>query len=109
MTTALLLIDIQNDYFPGRRWTRGQPRRRPTGHRLLDCFRQRQLPLVHIQHLSVRPGATCFLPGTQGVQIHPLVAPLEGETVFQKDYPNSFRQTPLLGIYSPSFWDRQSW
>jgi nicotinamidase-related amidase len=36
------------------------------------------------------------LPGTVGVEIQENVRPLEGEVVFQKHYPNSFRDTPLL-------------
>lgn len=34
--------------------------------------------------------------GTKGVEIHENVKPIEGEKVFQKSYPNSFRETSLL-------------
>lgn len=37
-----------------------------------------------------------FAVGTPGVEIHENVKPLEGENVFQKFYPNSFRDTGLL-------------
>lgn len=63
---------------------------------LLDVFRQKALPIVHIQHISTRAGATFFLPDTPGVEIHESVRPAPGETVFQKHFPNSFRETPLL-------------
>jgi nicotinamidase-related amidase len=97
MKTALVLIDIQNDYFPGGRMElEGSPEAGDQARRLLTCFRQNGFPLVHIQHISTRPGATFFLPGTQGIEFHAVVRPLEGETVFQKHYPNSFRDTPLL-------------
>jgi nicotinamidase-related amidase len=43
----------------------------------------------------VRPGATFFIPGTQGAEIHASVRPREGETVVEKNFPNSFRGTPL--------------
>jgi nicotinamidase-related amidase len=49
-----------------------------------------------MQHVSVRPGATFFLPDTEGVKIHASVAPVAGETVIEKRFPNSFRETPLL-------------
>ena len=42
--------------------------------------------------------ATFFLPGTTGALIHGSVAPLAGETVVEKHFPNSFRDTPLLGL-----------
>jgi nicotinamidase-related amidase len=64
--------------------------------RLLDHFRRGGLPPVFIQHVANRLGAVTFLPDTDGVNIHENVHPLPGETIFQKHYPNSFRDTPLL-------------
>jgi len=63
---------------------------------LLDRFRREHAPIIHIQHLAAPPGATFFLPGTEGARIHALVAPEAGETVLTKHFPNSFRDTPLL-------------
>jgi nicotinamidase-related amidase len=97
MTIALVIIDIQNDYFTGGKMPlEGSLVASEHVKRLLDFFRSKHLPIVHIQHIATRPGATFFLPNTPGLQIHANVQPLEGETVFQKHYPNSFRDTPLL-------------
>lgn len=97
MTQALLLVDIQNDYFPGGAMELvGSPEAALQAATLLQAFRRTGRPAVHIQHVATRPGATFFLPGTSGVEIHPSVAPLPGEAVFQKHFPNSFRETPLL-------------
>ncbi len=97
MTTALLLIDIQNDYFPGGRMElEGSLEASLRAREILAFFREKGLPVVHIQHLAARPGATFFLPGTEGVKIHKNVEPLPGEVIFPKNYPNSFRNTPLL-------------
>lgn len=97
MKPALILIDIQNDYFPGGRMElEGSPEASRQAARLLEAFRAKGLPLVHIQHLSNRPGASFFLPGTAGADIHAEVAPRAGETVLQKHFPNSFRGTALL-------------
>ena len=63
---------------------------------ILAFFREKGLPVVHIQHLAARPDATFFLPDTEGVKIHQNVDPLPGEVIFPKNYPNSFRNTPLL-------------
>jgi nicotinamidase-related amidase len=65
---------------------------------LLLHFRQRHSPLVHVQHISTRPGATFFIPDTDGVRIHEKVEPLEEESVITKHFPNSFRETPLLAL-----------
>jgi nicotinamidase-related amidase len=64
--------------------------------KLLNEFRKNKLPVIHIQHISVRNGATFFLLGTEGINIHTSVEPVEKETVIQKYYPNSFRGTGLL-------------
>jgi nicotinamidase-related amidase len=97
MNAALLIIDIQNDYFPGGAMElAGSEEAARNAAKVLQEFRRRGWPVVHVQHVSVRPGAMFFLPNTPGVEIHASVAPGEGETVFQKHYPNCFRETPLL-------------
>ena len=97
MRTALLIVDVQNDYFPGGRNELSGPGEAAARVRLLlDAFRARQLPVVHVQHVSIRPGATFFLPDTPGVQIHGLARPAPGEPVVRKSSPNSFRNTELL-------------
>jgi len=59
MKLALLLIDIQNDYFPGGRMELKAPLlAAQQAGRLLDFFRRQSWPTVHIQHVSNRPGAT---------------------------------------------------
>jgi nicotinamidase-related amidase len=93
---ALLIVDIQNDYFPGG----ANPLHRPeaaasAARRVLDSFRAAGEPVVHIQHVWDAPDAQFMRPGTEGVEIHPEVAPLEGERVIQKDAPNAFLRTPL--------------
>jgi nicotinamidase-related amidase len=97
MNTALLIVDIQNDYFPaGKNPLEGSLEASMQARRLLETFRQADLPVVHIRHISIRPGAAYLLPGTLGADIHENVLPLKGEAVFQKHFPNSFRDTPLL-------------
>jgi nicotinamidase-related amidase len=97
MNTALILIDIQNDYFPGGRMElEGSLEAGEQAKKVLTYFREKNWPLFHIQHISARPGATFFIPGTEGVGIHSNVRPLPGELVIQKCFPNGFRNTPLL-------------
>ncbi len=97
MQQALILIDIQNDYFPGGTMQLvGMREAADNARLLLQHFRDGDLPRVHIQHISARPGATFFLPDTPGAEHHPTVASEEGETVIQKNFPNSFRMTRLF-------------
>ena len=97
MKTALILIDIQNDYFPGGKMELEAPLPAAQhARRLLDIFRQKGWPTLHIQHVSNRPGATFFLPDTTGLDFHEIIRPLPGEKVIVKHFPNSFRETGLL-------------
>jgi nicotinamidase-related amidase len=94
--TALLVIDIQNDYFPGGAMElEGADAAGAKAADAIRSFREKNLPVIHVRHLSVRPGSTFFLPGTKGAEIHALVAPKSGETVIEKNFPNSFRNTDL--------------
>ena len=94
--TALLIIDIQNDYFPGGAMElEGADAAGEKASAILRRFRERSDPIIHVRHTSVRPGSTFFLPGTRGAEIHESVRPQGGETVIEKNFPNSFRNTPL--------------
>lgn len=97
--TALLLIDIQNDYFPGGKMelVGAEPAGRQAA-KVLQWFRDRQLPVIHVAHEAVRPNASFFLPGTPGQKIHTLVLPRPEETVITKNFPNSFLKTTLLEV-----------
>lgn len=97
MTRALVLIDIQNDYFPGGAMELvGMEAAAARAASLLERFRSAGEALFHIQHLSVRPGAGFFLPETPGVEINTAVSPVPGEPVIRKHFPNAFRDTTLL-------------
>lgn len=97
MNKALLIIDIQNDYFEGgAHQLVGSKEAAIKAKSILEKFRKENLPIIHIQHISTYPGATFFLPNTTGVEIHVDVYPKDGEKVIQKNFPNSFRDTELL-------------
>jgi nicotinamidase-related amidase len=97
MTTALVLIDLQNDYFPGGSMELvGAEEAVMQTQFLLAAFRVHALPVFHIQHIAKRAGATYFLPGTKGADIHVAVEPSAKEAVITKHFPSSFRGTILL-------------
>jgi len=99
MRTCLLLVDFQNDYFPGGSMELvGMEEAAAHAQLLLNEFRKSKSPVIHIQHVSTRPGATFFLPETDGVKIHHIVSPQDDETVVVKNFPNSFRGTVLLEL-----------
>jgi nicotinamidase-related amidase len=83
--TALLLIDIQDFYFPGGRSELVGPEKAAANSALLlSRFRDKNLTIVHVRHNS-EPGGS----------INEMVKPREGEKVFSKSDVNSFKGTGL--------------
>lgn len=103
MKEALLLIDIQNDYFPGGKMELvSMEEAAKKAAKLLKAFRTAGKPVFFIKHMSTRSDATFFVPGTRGTDVHPSVSPLPDETIIEKHFPNSFLQTELLSVLKES-------
>ena len=93
---VLLLIDIQNDYFPGGKFPlRKMKKAALNAGKLLELFRREKKTVIHVRHISVREPVRFFEKDTYGSEINSLVAPKDGEKVIIKHYPNSFRETEL--------------
>jgi len=96
MTRALLIVDIQLDYFPGGAFPLVEPEAAAAASGdVLEAFRASGEPVVHVFHVSTGEGATFFRPGTDGLAFHPAVEPRDGELVVEKHVPNSFVGTGL--------------
>lgn len=94
--TALVLIDIQNDYFEAGLWPVSlMDRVAENAALLLADARQRGDLVVHIRHEAASDSAPFFRPGTVGADLHVSVAPLATEAVVVKHRPNSFQDTDL--------------
>lgn len=99
MACGLVLVDVQNDYFPGGSMElAGMEEAARNAAEVLASFRRTAAPAFHIRHVATRPGSTFFLPGTAGADIAEIVAPLKGEPVLEKHFPNSFRETTLADL-----------
>jgi len=97
MKTALLVIDIQKDYFEGGKFPLVNPLdAAKNAYMLLQCFREHGGQHIHIQHISLEPNAAFFIKGDSGSDIHDSVAHFEGEPIVYKHEPNSFLNTNLL-------------
>ena len=58
MSRALLIIDIQNDYFPGGAYPLVEPdAAADSAARLLEAFRERDEPVLHLKHVWDAPDA----------------------------------------------------
>ncbi len=99
MTRALLLIDVQLDYFPGGAFPLVGPEgAAAAAGAVLQHFRATGEDVVHVFHTATEPDAGFFLPGTTGTGFHSAVEPRAGETVLEKHEPNAFIDTGLEAL-----------
>jgi len=91
---TLVLIDIQQG-FDGPEWgPRNNPHAEENAARLLGFWRQRGLPVIHVQHDSVHPGSP-LRPGQPGHDFKEMVRPRTGESVLHKSVNSAFIGTDL--------------
>ena len=84
--TALLIVDIQNFYFPGDGpGLVGAEKASANAKEILEIFREKAQLVVHVRHKS-----------NKGFEIHKNVAPIASEKVITKEEVNSFQGTDLL-------------
>ncbi|SIR32456.1 Nicotinamidase-related amidase [Paracoccus thiocyanatus] len=96
---AIVVVDLQNDYFPGGKYELvGIDNAAANAARVIEAARERGDRVIHVQHIFPSQDAPFFTPDSEGTEINPVVAPREGETVVVKNYPNSFLKTELKDI-----------
>lgn len=97
MKLALVLIDVQNDYFPpeGKRPLPDAYKALPQIHKLLDAARAKGIPVLHVVTEKLDRNAEQFRHGTPGVEIHGSIKVQPEELTILKHYPGSFTQTAL--------------
>lgn len=93
---ALVLIDIQNDYFENGRWpVDNMLEVSSNAARLLEQARVKGHCIIHVRHEIPLENPPFFKPGTPGADIHSSVSPNKDEPVILKHRPNSFQGTAL--------------
>ena len=96
---AIVVVDIQNDYFPGGKYELvGIDKAAANAARVIEAAREKGDRVIHIQHIFSSQGAPFFTPDSEGITINPAVAPREDETVVVKNHPNAFLKTELKEI-----------
>ena len=95
MNEALLVVDVQNEYFTGR-----LPVTYPHGSivnilQAMDAAHAAQVPVVVIRHSNLESGAVTFLPGTPSWELHPEVRKRPHDLLIEKTLPGSFTGTNL--------------
>lgn len=91
--SALVMIDCQNTYRSGIMQLTGVEEALQEAKKLLLMAREQKIPVFHIRH-HAGPGTPYDVNALIGA-IADEVAPIAGEAVITKNYPNSFTQTDL--------------
>lgn len=94
MSTALLIIDMQQGMQAPHLGRRNNPDTERNIATLLAHWREKAWPVVHVRHISRSPGSV-FYPGQPGCEFQPALAPLASEAVFEKNVPCAFTATQL--------------
>ncbi|WP_223444995.1 MULTISPECIES: cysteine hydrolase family protein [Pseudomonas] len=96
---ALIVVDIQNDYFPQGKWPLvGADAAADNAVRLIKAFRDAGDSVVHIRHEFTSEDAPFFTPNSEGAKLHSKVLNRADEPVVLKHFVNSFRETELKSI-----------
>ena len=96
---AIVVVDVQKDYFPSGKYELvGIEKAAANAARVIETARQKGDRVIHIQHIFPSQDAPFFTPDSEGIEISPVVAPQEGETLIVKNYPNSFLKTELKDV-----------
>ena len=92
---ALLVIDVQNEYFTGK-----LPITYPAGSltnvlHAMDAALAHGVPIVAIQHASPQPDAGTFRKGSKEWELHAAVVARPYDVLIHKSLPGSFTGTEL--------------
>lgn len=92
---ALLVIDVQNDYFSGPMQITHPRDSFANILHAMDAAKDAGLPIVMIQTAIPRPDAKVFRKGTPGWELHPEVVRRHFDVLIHKELPGSFTGTNL--------------
>lgn len=95
MSRALLVIDVQREYFDG-----ALPVTHPVGHldnilKVMDMASEAKIPTAVIRHHQPGPDSPIFRQGSEMWQLHSEVADRPRDVLIDKTLPGSFTGTDL--------------
>jgi len=92
---ALLVIDVQNEYFSGKLPVTHPVNSLPKILHAMDAAHDRGVKVVLIQHAAPEPDAAVFRKGSKEWELHPEVAARPHDVLIHKSLPGSFTGTDL--------------
>ena len=97
MNNALLVVDVQNDYFAGGAWP--QFAAEETLEQIIAAIkaaREKGWVIIAVQHINSDRNAALFAKGSNGAVLHPAISPLLVDfPLVIKRYADAFWHTDL--------------
>ncbi len=93
--TALLVIDVQNEYFDGKSPVPDGPAALDRILAAIEASKSAGGQVVYVQHEVLQPEREIFIRGTHGFELHPRLQPAPSDALIVKNYPGSFNKTAL--------------
>jgi nicotinamidase-related amidase len=95
MKRALLVIDVQNEYFNGKLPITYPENSFQNIIRAMDSANKTGIPIILIQHTNPGEDAVTFKKGTDECDIHDEISKRDHQIIIEKNLPGSFTGTEL--------------
>lgn len=92
---ALLVIDVQNEYFTGKLPVSHPPGSLANILKAMDAAATNQIPVAVIRHAAKAETSPVFRKGSPEWELHPDVEKRHRDTLIDKNWPDSFTDTNL--------------
>jgi len=95
MKRALLVIDVQNEYFTGRMPIKYSYESLENILKSMDEASKHDIPIILIQHTALQKDSKTFIKGSKEWEIHNEIKERKYNLIVEKNLPGSFTGTDL--------------
>lgn len=95
MKRALLVVDVQNEYFTGQLPVWDSESSLSNILKAMDHAHEKGIPVVVIQHANLLENVSTLRKGTPEWELHPEIAKRPYDLLIEKNMPGSFTETDL--------------
>ncbi|AFY34931.1 cysteine hydrolase family protein [Calothrix sp. PCC 7507] len=95
MKRALLVIDVQNEYFTGKLPITYPPGNLDNIFQVMNIAREQGIPIIVVRHTQPQADSPIFCKGSKEWELHPEIAKYPYDLLIEKNVPGSFTGTEL--------------
>lgn len=92
---ALLVIDVQNEYFTGKLPVCYPAETLPNILAAVETAKEAGIPVVVVQHSMIGASASAFVKGSNGWELHDAAKKIDADHYMEKHLPSAFVGTDL--------------